>query len=90
MNRDARFYFANLGADIARCISAERAHDVARYQRSSERARATIVHLRSTGQQGAYEESLLLLRALAYARERGRLDVFESQLNKIIAVFAPV
>ncbi|HEY4487664.1 MAG TPA: hypothetical protein VI483_02770 [Candidatus Paceibacterota bacterium] len=90
MTLDARFYFANLGADVARCISAARADDDVRYQRSSARARATIGHLRNAHRPGAYEEALLLMRGLVYARESGNLETFESQLNKIIGAFAPV
>ena len=64
----ARFYFANLGADVARCISAAQRGDMERYYDSLERAYTTLEYVRKEHRPEAYEEGLLMSRALEYAR----------------------
>jgi hypothetical protein len=82
ISHDAKFYFANLGADILRSSVA---HDnTSRYESSKERVWRTLSLLRQTGRVEAYEEGLLLTRALEYARESNRLDSFRDNLNKMI------
>ncbi|HEY4501105.1 MAG TPA: hypothetical protein VJI70_02455 [Candidatus Paceibacterota bacterium] len=43
--RDAAFYFANLGADVSRCITASKQGDMARYEDSLSRAYRTLEDL---------------------------------------------
>ena len=45
MTRDAAFYFANLGADVARCVSAAKQGDEIRYNDSLSRAHRTLEQL---------------------------------------------
>lgn len=90
MNKDARFYFANLGADVARCISAAEKGNMERYEDSLERAHATLEYLRSAHRPEAYEEGLLLLRALEYARADNALPEFNESLNELIAEYSPL
>ena len=90
MTKDARFFFANLGADVARCASAAQEGDEKRYQASLERAHRTLGLLRAAHRPEAYEEGLLLLRALHYAREGKTLAHFISDLNRVIEPFAIV
>ncbi|HEY4527400.1 MAG TPA: hypothetical protein VJK53_06200 [Candidatus Paceibacterota bacterium] len=84
MTRDAKFYFANLGADIARCAAAAVNGDAERYAASLRRAHLTLGHLHHAGRPEAYEEGLLLMRALEYAREDMRLETFTQQLNALL------
>ncbi len=69
MMRDARFYFANLGADASRCMSAMREGDEERYQDSLERGYQTLDYLQHSERPEAYEEGLLMLRGVALAHE---------------------
>ncbi len=89
MNKDARFYFANLGADVARCIKAAQANNEERYENSLVRAQTTLAHLRHAHRPEAYEEGLLLLRGLEYARQENGLRAFEAQLTNLISAYAP-
>jgi hypothetical protein len=84
--RSARFYFANLGADILR--SSVAASDPVRYESSMLRVWRTLELLRDTGRPEAYEEGLLLTRALEYARESNELDSFKNKLNRIMETLA--
>ena len=90
MNRDARFYFANLGADVARCANAVEAGNHARYEDALSRAYETLDGLRRTHRPEAYEEGILLLRALEEARSTKSLPVFRRQLNNLIAPFVAI
>ena len=88
--RSARFYFANLCADVMRCIVAAEASDTERYRSSLARARTTLAGLHNTRRFEAYEEGLLLLRALEHAREgntpayrTGKLGVFRRQVDQL-------
>gem|GEM_PF-6035752 len=83
----ARFYFANLGADIVRCVAALDHGDEGRYRDSLARARRTLGFLRASNRPEAYEEGLLLLRGLEYARQDNTLDMFLDHTNKLITVF---
>ena len=88
MTRDATFYFANLGADVARCINAAKCSDNSRYQESLERAYHTAGHIRASHRPEAYEEALLMLRGLEFARATPEtLASFQSGLNSLIGTF---
>lgn len=88
MEHNAQFYFANLGADIARCISAAEQKKDERYASSLRRAYKTLRLLRTAGRPEAYEEGLLLLRALEYAKVSSTLDTFSDNLSRLIRYFA--
>jgi hypothetical protein len=90
MKRDARFYFANLGADVARCISAGVSGDEARYLDSLDRAYQTLAHLRAAGRPEAYEEGTLLLRGLEYSKRSHMLPAFDEHVSALIAEYAPL
>jgi len=87
---NAEFYFANLGADVARCITAAEENNIERYTSSLARAHKTLRSLRAAHRPEAYEEGLLLVRALEYARREGRLEAFRIQLNDLIARYSPL
>jgi len=84
---DAKFYFANLGADVTRCVSALQSGNIARYEDSLARARKTLSHLREADRPEAYEEGLLLLSGLEYARQDNKLESFRSNVNALTASF---
>lgn len=89
MTHNATFYFANLGADVSRCVSAAQQGNEARYQDSLSRAYRTLDALRQTNRPEAYEEGLLLLRGLALARTTSEaLITFQSALNSLIGTFS--
>ncbi len=89
MTRDAAFYFANLGADVSRCITAAGQGDEARYEDSLSRAYRTLEALHTTKRPEAYEEGLLMLRGLALARITPEsLASFQTSLNSLIGAFA--
>ena len=90
MIKDARFYFANLGADVMRCVSASEAGNQSRYDDSLKRAYHTLAFLRSVERPEAYEEGLLLLRGLEHARNDGALPAFAESLNTLIAQYSPL
>ena len=85
---NARFYFANLGADVARCVKALETGDDARYAQSLARARHTLTYLRAARRPEAYEEGLLLVYALVLARKDARIDAFSRQMEKLCSSFA--
>lgn len=90
MTRSAAFYFANLGADVARGASAIRHGDNVRYDDALSRAYRTLEELRRTSRPEAYEEGLLMLRGLTLARATpGALASFQSSLDSIIGAFLP-
>ena len=84
MKKSAQFYFANLGADVVRCVVAAEAGDEGRYESSLERARRTLAHLHDTRRLEAYEEGVRMIQALEYARavEEAILRM-EMKVNKI-------
>ena len=88
MKRDAAFYFANLGADISRCVSAAQVNDNESYDDSIDAAYHTLAHI--TDRPEAYEEGLLLLRALEYARRDHALPIFSKNLNALIEEYSPL
>ncbi|OGG68743.1 hypothetical protein A3E65_01285 [Candidatus Kaiserbacteria bacterium RIFCSPHIGHO2_12_FULL_56_13] len=67
MTRDARFYFANLGADVARCAQALERHDEKRYQKLLATARRTLERLRESP--SAFAEGELMLQGLELTRD---------------------
>ena len=86
---NAQFYFANLGADVARCISAAERGDEKRYQDSLERAYETLALVRAAHRPEAYEEGQLMLRGLEYARADNKLSEFSTNINALVASYAP-
>ena len=90
MKKDARFYFANLGADVSRCIVAAQKGDLEQYKDSLERAHGTLEYLRKEHRPEAYEEGLLLLRGLECARVDNKLSEFSAQLDNLIAQYSPL
>ena len=89
MTRGATFYFANLGADVSRCITASRQGDEARYEDSLSRAYRTLEDLHKAGRPEAYEEGLLMLRGLALARATPEtLESFQISLDSLIGAFS--
>lgn len=89
MTRDAAFYFANLGADVSRCITASKQGDETRYGDSLARAYRTLENLHSTKRHEAYEEGLLMLRGLDLARTTPEsLASFQTSLDSLVSVFA--
>jgi len=89
MMHDAPFYFANLGADVSRCIAAVRQGNESRYNDCLSCAHCTLEQLRRTNRPEAYEEGLLMLRGLDLARKTpGEINHFESALTEIIGTFA--
>lgn len=87
--RDAAFYFANLGADVSRCITASRQGNETRYEDSLSRAYRTLEDLHKAARPEAYEEGLLMLRGLALAQATPEsLASFQTSLDSLISVFA--
>lgn len=83
--KNARFYFANLGADVMRCVVAAQKEDEKRYGDSLTRAQKTLSYLRKAGRPEAYEEGLLLLRALSYAKTNKSLESVAKHLNRMVS-----
>jgi hypothetical protein len=91
MMRDAAFYFANLGADVSRCVNAAKQNNEQRYQESLERAHRTLEQLHKTARPEAYEEALLMLRGLALARITPEtLASFQTALDSLIGIFSSI
>ena len=87
--RDAAFYFANLGADVSRCIAATKQGNESRYNDSLARAYQTLELLHKTARPEAYEEGLLMLRGLAIARATPeKLASFQTSLDSLIGAFS--
>jgi len=83
--KNARFYFANLGADVMRCVVAIKEEDEDKYANSLDRAHSTLALLETTDAPGAHEEGKLLLEALRCAKNYKRMDEFSQNLNKTVA-----
>ena len=89
MTHTAAFYFANLGADVSRCVRAAKEQNEARYKDSLARAYDTLEELHKTSRPEAYEEGLLMLRGLALARRAPEtLATFQTSLDSLISVFS--
>ena len=89
MTRGAVFYFANLGADVSRCINAVKQGNEVRYGDSLSRAYRTLEELHKTARPEAYEEGLLMLRGLVLARTTPEtLASFQTSLDSLISVFS--
>ncbi|OGG80513.1 hypothetical protein A3A39_00330 [Candidatus Kaiserbacteria bacterium RIFCSPLOWO2_01_FULL_54_13] len=84
----AAFYFANLGADVLRCALAAESKNAKEYHSSLDRAYSTLRHIEKENRHAAYEEGILLLRGLEYARASRTLPAFREELNAIIEPFA--
>lgn len=87
---DARFYFANLTSDVARCARAALNGNEKRYGESLSRAHKTLMFLRDTGRPEAYEEGLLLLEGLRHAKEEGVLTAFSAQVDTLATQYSPI
>ena len=85
MIKDAKFYMANLGADISRCAAAAQAGDDMRYQESLGRAYRTLAFVHEASRPEAYEEGLLMLRGLEYARASHSLVMFRAHIDDFCA-----
>lgn len=90
MTKDARFYFANLGVDVGRCVSALQKGDMARYETHLAEAYKTLDFLRNVERPEAYEEGMLLMRGLEYAHEANALSSFSDGLNDLLVEYAPM
>lgn len=89
MTRDAAFYFANLGVDVSRCVSAAKQDNETRYDDSLARAYRTLEQLHKAARPEAYEEGLLMLRGLELARITPEtLTSFQSSLDSLIGAFS--
>lgn len=89
MTHGAVFYFANLGADVSRCVRAAKEGDETRYEDSLARAYRTLEALHKAARPEAYEEGLLMLRGLALARKSPEtLAAFQTSLDSLISVFS--
>lgn len=85
----ARFYFANLAADVTRMAKAVEEGNTKRYDELLKHARATLAHLRTTNRHEAYEEGLLMLRAVPLS-EKSDLPRLRSYLDTLVASFTLV
>lgn len=90
MKKDARFYFANLTADIARCAHALATGDQERYVRSRILAYATLEYLRQAKRPEAFEEGILLFHGLHHARELGTLGPFSDYVARLGQEYSPL
>lgn len=89
MTQSAAFYFANLGADVTRCVSAAKERNEARYEDSLARAYRTLEDLHKAARPEAYEEGLLMLRGLDLARSTPEtLASFQISLDALIWAFS--
>ena len=89
MTHDAAFYFANLGADVSRCVRAAKEGNETHYEDSLARAYRTLEELHKAVRPEAYEEGLLMLRGLALARKSPEtLAAFQTSLDSLISVFS--
>jgi hypothetical protein len=89
MTHDAGFYFANLGADVSRCINAVKQGNETLYDDSLARAYRTLEDLHKTARPEAYEEGLLMLRGLALSRATPEtLSSFQISLDSLIGAFS--
>lgn len=84
-----KLLFANLCADVSRCIKAAQHNDDQQYADSLARGYKTAEAVHKTGNIGAYEESLLFLRGLEHARTSGRLSDFLAHTNILASQHAP-
>ena len=90
MIKDARFYFANLGVDVGRMVSATMKDNDENYNIALELTHRTLSYLRHENDSVMYEKGLQLVRDFERAREDGRLSEFNDQLNELIAEYSPL
>ncbi len=89
MKQDAIFYFANLGADVIRCVNAVRDNNENRYCDSLARAHHTLEQLQNTNSYAAYKEGVLMIRGLELARATPKeLASFRLALNSLMCTFS--
>lgn len=87
MKRDARFYFMNLCADVARSAAAAERGDGNALANSRARTEKTLRYLRGEKNPAAYEEGLLLVRGFELARAAGTLGAFRANLGALVRPF---
>jgi len=91
MTHTPAFYFANLGADVSRCVSAAKQGNVSRYEDSLSRAHVTLEELHKAERPEAYAEGLLMLRGLELARATPEaLSSFQTALDSLVGSFSAV
>ncbi len=90
MKKDARFYFANLGVDVGRCLSATEKHDEEKYDLYLEMMHRTLGYLRDANDPAIYERGLQLIRDFEQAREDNKLSEFNDSLKELIAEYSPL
>jgi hypothetical protein len=90
IEHDARFYFANLASDVLRCVGAATRGEESKYRDSFIRAQKTLGFLRAAHRPEAYEEGLLLVRGLEFARAGGSLGIFSDYVNKLALEYTPL
>lgn len=88
MKKDARFYFMNLCADVARSAAAASRGDEEGFAYSRTRMGKTLQYLRSEKNPEAYEEGLLLVRGFKLARESGTLQSFRANMGALMRPLA--
>ena len=90
MIKDARFYFANLGVDVGRLVSATMKNNDENYSIALELTHRTLLYLRHENDSVLYEKGLQLIRDFEQARKDNRLPEFNDQLNELIAEYSPL
>lgn len=90
MKKDARFYFANLGVDVGRLVSATMKNNDENYNIALELTHRTLSYLRDENDSVMYQKGLQLIRDFEQAREDNRLSEFNDQLNELIAEYSPL
>ena len=90
MIKDARFYFANLGVDVGRLVSATVKNDEEKYSIALEMTHRTLAYLRRENDPVMYEQGLQLIRDFEQARAGNKLSEFNDQLNELIAEYSPL
>lgn len=88
--KDARFYFANLGVDVGRRVSAELKDDKEMRELSLELTHRTLAYLRDAEDPMMYEKGLQLIRDFEQARDDNKLSEFNDQLNVLLAEYSPL
>ena len=76
MIKDARFYFANLGVDVGRLVSAVMKSNDENYSIALELTHQTLSYLRDEDDSVLYEKGLQLIRDFEQARKDNRLSEF--------------
>ena len=85
-----QFIFANLCADALRCVTALEAGNIDRYKDSLARAYRTLSFLRPLGRPEAYEEGILLCRAVQLVAETKKFKECSDGINQLAAQYSPL